>query len=392
MAELNPQHEDIRNSVRAFVEREVRPIANALDRRQEEIPQSLIEQMAALGYFGLTVDEEAGGLGLDYLAMAIVTEELSRGWLAVGSVITRNLITAGVLQAAGTAAQKARWLGGLARGELLSAAAFTEPDAGSDSASFTTRAQRHGDGYELSGAKQWCTFANRAHLLLVMARTEPDPSKKHRGLSLMLLEKEPGDRFSPPALTGAPIETVGYHGMRSYALTFERAWVPAANLLGMQEGQGFYQLMETYEVARIQTAARAVGVAQAAFEAALAYAGARRQFGRPIAEFQAIGHKLARMAVELEAARRLTYFAATQKDSGRRCDYEAGLAKVAATEMAERVTREAMQIHGGYGYAMEFEVQRYWRDARVLSIFEGTTEIQLEIIARRLRERAGVSK
>ncbi|HLH78011.1 MAG TPA: acyl-CoA dehydrogenase family protein [Candidatus Binataceae bacterium] len=389
MADLAAQHEEIRNSVRAFVEREVRPIANALDRRQEEIPPSLIEKMARLGYFGLTVDEEAGGLGLDYQAMAIVTEELSRGWLAVGSVITRNLITADVLQAAGTTEQKARWLGPLARGELLSAAAFTEPDAGSDSASFITRARRQGDGYELDGAKNWCTFANRAHLLLVMARTDPDPNKKHRGLSLMLLEKEPGDGFAPPQLTGTPIETVGYHGMRSYALTFERAWVPAANLIGMREGEGFYQLMATYEVARIQTAARAVGVGQAAFEAALAYSGARRQFGRPIAEFQAIGHKLARMAVELEAARRLTYFAAAHKDRGRRCDYEAGLAKVAATEMAERVTREAMQIHGGYGYAMEFDVQRYWRDARVLSIFEGTTEIQLEIIARRLRERAG---
>jgi len=223
-------------------------------------------------------------------------------------------------------------------------------------------------------------------MLTVMARTDPDVSKRHRGLSLLLFEKTPGDGFMPPQLTGEPIPTIGYHGMRSYGLSFDEAFTPAANLIGGVENRGFYQLMASYETARIQTAARGLGVAQAAFEAAVKYAKQRTQFGQPIGDFQVIRHKLAHMAVEIEAARQLTYFAASQKDTGKRCDYEAGLAKAFAAEMAERVTREAMQVHGGYGYSMEFDVQRYWRDARVLSIFEGTSEIQYEVIGRRIME------
>ncbi|MGH7905424.1 MAG: acyl-CoA dehydrogenase family protein [Candidatus Binataceae bacterium] len=383
---VTPEHEDIRRSVRDFVEHEIKPIANELDRRNEEIPAGILGKMAELGYFGITFPVEDGGLGLDYVAMAIVTEELSRGWLSAGSVMTRNLITGSLIRAGGTPEQKRNFLPKIARGELLSAAAFTEPDGGSDTASFKTRAQRRGDGYLLSGAKMWCTFANRANLLTVMARTDPDPVKKHRGLSLFLFEKEPGDAFMPPQLSGEPIATVGYHGMRSYSLAFDQAYVPAGNLIGGVEGRGFYQLMASYEEARIQTAARAVGVAQAAFEAAARYAHERIQFGQPIGNHQVIRHKLAHMAVELEAARQLAYHAASQKDTGKRCDYEAGMAKVFAAEMAERVTREAMQIHGGYGYSMDFDVQRYWRDARVLSIFEGTNEIQLEVIGRRIME------
>ncbi len=232
----------------------------------------------------------------------------------------------------------------------------------------------------------WCTFANRAHVLTVMCRTDPDPQKRHRGLSLLLFEKKPGNDFMPPQLTGEPIPTIGYHGMKSFGLAFDDAYAPAANLIGGVEGRGFYQLMATYESARIQTAARGVGVAQAAYECAVKYARERTQFGQPIGNFQVIKHKLAHMAVEIEAARQLAYFAASQKDTGKRCDYEAGMAKVFAAEMAERVTREAMQIHGGYGYSMEFDAQRYWRDARVLSIFEGTSEIQLEVIGRRIME------
>jgi alkylation response protein AidB-like acyl-CoA dehydrogenase len=271
----------------------------------------------------------------------------------------------------------------------MTAAAFTEPDTGSDTASFKTRAVKQGDGYLIKGSKMWCTFANRANILTVMARTDPDPTKKHKGLSLLLFEKTPGDKFAPPHLTGEPIPTVGYHGMRSFGLTFDDAYVPAGNLVGGKEGQGFYQLMATYESARIQTAARGVGVAQAAYEAAVKYARERTQFGQAIGNFQVIRHKLAHMAVEIEAARQLAYFAASQKDTGKRCDFEAGMAKVFAAEMAERVSREAMQIHGGYGYSMEFNVQRYWRDARVLSIFEGTSEIQLEVIGRRIMEQQG---
>ncbi|MGH7947753.1 MAG: acyl-CoA dehydrogenase family protein [Candidatus Binataceae bacterium] len=386
MALVTAEHEEIRTSVRQFVEAEVKPIANELDRNNQEIPDDILKKMAELGYFGVIFPAEQGGLGLDYISMAIVTEELSRGWLSVGSVMTRNLITGTLISANGTDEQKTRFLPKIARGDLLTAAAFTEPDSGSDTASFKTRAVKKGDGYLLTGSKMWCTFANRAHVLTVMARTDPDASKRHRGLSLLLFEKTPGDGFMPPQLTGEPIPTIGYHGMRSYGLSFDEAFTPAANLIGGIENRGFYQLMASYETARIQTAARGLGVAQAAFEAAVKYAKQRTQFGQPIGDFQVIRHKLAHMAVEIEAARQLTYFAASQKDTGKRCDYEAGLAKAFAAEMAERVTREAMQVHGGYGYSMEFDVQRYWRDARVLSIFEGTSEIQYEVIGRRIME------
>ncbi|MFZ0886833.1 MAG: acyl-CoA dehydrogenase family protein [Candidatus Binataceae bacterium] len=389
MQVVTPEHDEIRRSVRDFVESEVKPIANDLDRRNEEIPESMLRKMAELGYFGIIFPPEQGGLGLDYIAMAIVTEELSRGWLSVGSVMTRNLITGTLINTHGTPEQKENFMARIARGEVMTAAAFTEPDTGSDTASFKTRAVRKGDGYLLKGSKMWCTFANRADILTVMARTDPDPAKRHRGLSLLLFEKPPGNGFMPPQVTGEPIPTIGYHGMRSYGLSFDDAYVPTSNLIGGVEGRGFYQLMATYESARIQTAARGVGVAQAAFEAATKYAHDRIQFGQPIGNFQVIRHKLAHMAVEIEAARQLTYFAASQKDGGKRCDYEAGMAKVFAAEMAERVTREAMQIHGGYGYSMEFDVQRYWRDARVLSIFEGTSEIQLEVIGRRIMGQQG---
>ena len=383
---VTPEHEFIRRSVREFVEAEVKPIANDLDRQNKEIPEHILSQMAELGYFGVIFPAEEGGMGLDYISMAIVTEELSRGWLSVGSVMTRNIITGTLISANGTPEQKKKFLPPIARGEILTAAAFTEPDSGSDTASFKTRAVKQGDGYLITGAKMWCTFANRAHMLTVMTRTDPDISKRHRGLSLILFEKQPGDDFMPPTLTGSPIPTIGYHGMRSYALQFDDAYAPAANLIGGKEGQGFYQLMASYEAARIQTAARGVGVAQAAFECAVKYAKDRKQFGQPIGDFQVIRHKLAHMAVEIEAARQLCYFAAAEKDTGKRCDYEAGLAKAFAAEMAERVTREAMQVHGGYGYSMEFEAQRFWRDARVLSIFEGTSEIQYEVIGRRIME------
>ncbi|MGC2491295.1 acyl-CoA dehydrogenase family protein [Candidatus Binatus sp.] len=383
---VTPEHEFIRRSVREFVEAEVKPIANDLDRENKEIPERILKMMAELGYFGVIFPAEDGGMGLDYISMAIVTEELSRGWLSVGSVMTRNIITGTLISANGTPEQKKKFLPPIARGEILTAAAFTEPDSGSDTASFKTRAVKQGDGYLIKGSKMWCTFANRAHMLTVMTRTDPDMSKKHKGLSLILFEKKPGDDFMPPQLTGSPIPTIGYHGMRSYALQFDDAFAPKANLIGGEEGRGFYQLMASYEAARIQTAARGVGVAQAAFECAVKYAKDRKQFGQPIGDFQVIRHKLAHMAVEIEAARQLCYFAAAEKDTGKRCDYEAGLAKAFAAEMAERVTREAMQVHGGYGYSMEFEAQRFWRDARVLSIFEGTSEIQYEVIGRRIME------
>lgn len=377
-------HLEIRRSVRDFVDREIIPIAHDLDNAEEEIPMRIIEQMAELGYFGLIFPEEYDGMGLDCLSMAIVTEELSRGWLSVGSVMTRMIITGSLLWQAGTEEQKRRFLPKIASGELLTAAAFTEPDVGSDTGSMKCRASKEGDEYVLRGEKTWCTFANRAHVLTVLARTDPDASKRHKGLSMFLVMKEPGDDFHPPELAGSPIPTIGYKGMKSYSLGFDGYRVPAENLLGGVEGKGFYQLMPTYEYARIQTAARAVGVAQAALEAAIAYAKDRVQFGKPIAEHQVIRHKIAHMATELEAARQLCYAAAMKKDSGERADLEAGYAKAFAAEMAERVTSEALQVFGGYGYSREYPVQRFWRDARVFRIFEGTSEIQYEVIAKRL--------
>jgi len=383
---LTEEHEEIRKSVRKFTDEEVVPIAQELDRQNKEIPQEIIRKMAELGYFGLIFPPEYDGVGLDYISMAIVAEELSRGWLSVGSVMTRSIITGTLLLTHGTEEQKKKYLPGIARGELMTAAAFTEPDSGSDTGSMKLRATKKGDGYILKGEKTWCTFANRAHLLTVIARTDPDPSKRHRGLSIFLVEKEVGDEIKHPNISGGPIPTVGYHGMRSYALSFDNCYVPAENLIGLEENKGFYQLMSTYESARIQTAARAVGVAQAAFEAALRYSKERVQFGQPICNFQAIRMKLSEMASRLEASRQLVYYACGMKDTGKRCDLEAGMAKVVAAEMVEYVTREAMQIFGGYGYSKEYPVERYWRDGRVISLFEGTTEIQHEVIARRLLE------
>jgi alkylation response protein AidB-like acyl-CoA dehydrogenase len=381
---LKEEHLAIRDSVREFVEREVAPIADELDNAEKEIPMPVIGKMAELGYFGLIFPPEYGGMGLDSLSMAIVTEELSRGWLSVGSVMTRMIITGTLIMANGTEAQKKKFLPKIASGELLTAAAFTEPDVGSDTASMKLRAVKEGDQYKLYGEKTWCTFANRAHVLTVLARTNPEVQPPHKGLSILLVEKAPGDGFHPPELAGGAIPTIGYKGMKSYSLGFDGFACPRENLLGGEEGRGFYQLMATYEYARIQTAARAVGTAQAAYEAALKYAQERVQFGHPIADFQVIRHKLAHAAVEIEAARQLTYYACEKKDSGARSDLEAGMAKVFAAEMAERVTSEMMQIFGGYGYSREYPAQRFWRDARVFRIFEGTSEIQYEVIAKRL--------
>ncbi len=383
---LRDEHLQIRESVREFVEREVKPIADELDNAEQEIPLPVIGKMAELGYFGLIFPAEYGGMGLDSLSMAIVTEELSRGWLSVGSVMTRMIITGTLIMANGTEAQKKKFLPKIASGEMLTAAAFTEPDVGSDTASMKLRAEKDGRDYRLTGEKTWCTFANRAHLLTVLARTNPEAQPKHKGLSILLVEKEPGDDFHPPQLGGSPIPTIGYKGMNSYALQFDTYEAPVENLLGGVEGKGFKQLMSTYEIARIQTAARAVGVAQAAFEAALRYSQERTQFGKPISDFQVIAHKLAHMATQVEAGRQLTYHAARMKDTGKRCDLEAGMAKAFCAEMAEHVTSEAMQVFGGYGYSREFPAQRFWRDARVFRIFEGTSEIQYEVIAKRLLE------
>jgi (2S)-methylsuccinyl-CoA dehydrogenase len=385
MTVISGEHETVRREARRFAEKEVAPIAHELYNEGAEIPMPVIKKMADLGYFAMAIPEQYGGLGMDTLTITLVTEELSRAWLSVGSVMTRMLIAGGLLLNGGTEEQKERWLPGIATGDILPAAAFTEPNAGSDTAGMQLRAvKKDSDTYTLNGAKTWITFANRAHLMTVLARTDPDPSKRHKGLSMFVVEKEPGNDFVPPHLTGQPIPTIGYYGMKSFSLNFEDFEVPAGNLIGGTEGRGFYQLMGVYETARIQTAARAVGVAQAALDAAVQYAQERQQFGRPIAEFQVISHKLAHMATEVEAARQLTYYAAQMKDSGQRSDLEAGMAKLFAADMVERVTSDALQIFGGYGYAMEYPAHRFWRDGRIFKIFEGTSEIQAEVIAKRL--------
>ena len=382
MSLVNDDHEEFRNAVRRFTQEEIEPIASELDAKNAEIPTEIIQKMAEQGYFGIVFPEEYDGLGLDNITMAIVAEELSKGWLSVGSVMTRGVIMGTLLMAHGTEDQKKKYLPGLATGQILPAAAFTEPDSGSDSASMRLKATKTDGGYLLNGAKAWCTFANRSNCLIVLARTDPDASKRHKGLSIFFVDKEPGEKIDHPNIKGEPIPTVGYHGMRSYNLAFEDVFVPEENLLSGEENKGFYQLMVSYESARLQTAARAVGVSQAAFDFALQYSKEREQFGKPICEHQAIRMKLSEMAVELEAARQLVYYAASMKDSGKRCDLEAGMAKIKAAKAVEFITREAMQILGGYGYSKEFPVERYWRDGRVISIFEGTSEIQHEVIAK----------
>ena len=382
MSFVTSDHEEFRSAVRRFTEEEIIPIASDLDAKNEEIPMEIITKMAEQGYFGVLFPEEYDGLGLDNITMTIVAEELSKGWLSVGSVMTRGVIMGTLLEAQGTDEQKKKYIPGLATGTVLPAAAFTEPDSGSDSASMIMKATKTDGGYLLNGAKAWCTYANRANVLMVLARTNPDTSLRHKGLSMFFVEKESAEKIVHPNIKGEPIPTVGYHGMRSFNLAFEDVFVPEDSLLGGEENKGFYQLMVSYESARLQTAARAVGVAQAAFDFALQYSKEREQFGKPICEHQAIRMKLSEMKVELEAARQLTYYAASLKDSGKRCDLEAGMAKVKAAKAVEFITREAMQILGGYGYSKEFPVERYWRDGRVISIFEGTSEIQHEVIAK----------
>lgn len=384
MTLLTDEHHEIRKSVRKFTEEEIVPIAGDIHRHNREIPYEIIKKMSELGYFGLIFPEEYDGTGLDYISMAIVAEELSRGLLSAGSVMTRSLITGTLLVSHGTEEQKKKYMPGICRGELMTAAAFTEPDHGSDLGSIGLRAIKKDDGYVLRGEKTWCTYANRADLLTVMARTDPDTDKKHKGLSIFIVEKEPGEGIEHPSITGSVIPTIGYHGMKSWSVSFNDCFVPAENIIGLEENKGFYQLMSTFESARIQTAARAVGVGQAALEAAIKYSKERYQFGKPISGFQSIRTKLSEMASRLEAARQLTYYSCSIKNTGRRCDLEAGMAKVISAEMVEYVTREAMQIHGGYGYSEEYPVERFWRDGRVISLFEGTTEIQHEVIAKRI--------
>jgi (2S)-methylsuccinyl-CoA dehydrogenase len=376
----------IRDEMRKFADSEVIPRAQAWHLSNTAIPLHVIAHMAELGVFGLTVPASYGGMGLGKEAMCVVAEELARGYIGVGSLATRSEIAAELILSDGTEEQKRKWLPRIATGEVLPTAVFTEPDAGSDLASLKTRAARHGDVYKIYGNKTWITHAARADLMVLLVRTNTK-DESHRGLSMLLAEKPRGSDDSPfPAkgMAGTEIEVLGYRGMKEYEVAFDGFEVPVSSLLGGVEGMGFKQLMATFESSRIQTAARAVGVAQAAMEEALRYAQARRQFGEAIINFPRVADKIAMMAAEIMMARQLTYFAARQKDSGRRCDLEAGMAKLLAARVAWSAADNAVQIHGGNGFALEFPVSRLLCDARILSIFEGAAEIQAQVIARRL--------
>jgi (2S)-methylsuccinyl-CoA dehydrogenase len=385
---LDEDFEMIRDQFRKFADAEVVPFAHGWHMRDELIPIEILEHMGQLGVFGLTIPEEFGGSGLGKTAMCVVSEELSRGYIGVGSLGTRSEIAAELILTGGTAEQKAHWLPKIASAEILPTAVFTEPNTGSDLASLKTRAAKNGDDYLITGNKTWITHAARADLMTLLVRTDPQ-NADHRGLSMLLAEKPRGagaDPFPAEGMSGGEIEVLGYRGMKEYEIGFDGFKVPAANLLGGEEGQGFKQLMATFESARIQTAARAVGVAQCALELGLAYALDRKQFAQEIFNFPRVSNKLVMMAAEIMAARQITYFAARRKDSGRRCDLEAGMAKLLAARVAWAAADNALQIHGGNGFALEYPISRVLCDARILNIFEGAGEIQAQVIGRRLLE------
>ncbi len=407
---LGSEQEMVQDTFRSFADNEISPRAEHVHRNNDDVPEDLIAGLAEMGVFGLSVPAEYGGYSEggdgEYIAMVVATEELSRGSLGIGgSLITRPEILTRALVKGGTEAQKHSWLPRLASAEVMAAVAVTEPDFGSDVAGIKVTATPAlgtdgAAGYVINGVKTWCTFGARADVLMLLARTDPDRSKTHRGLSLFIVPKPRGDGHGfeftqPPAASGTigkmegrPIDTIGYRGMHSYEIALDNWWVPAENLIGEEAGlgKGFYYQMEGFENGRLQTAARAIGVMQAAYEAASEYARNRTVFGAPIADYELTQVKLGRMAVLIQAARQFSYHVATLMAKGQG-SIEASMVKAYVCKAAEWVTREAMQIHGGYGYAEEYSVSRLFLDARVLSIFEGADEtLCLKVIARRLCE------
>jgi (2S)-methylsuccinyl-CoA dehydrogenase len=386
---LDEIHAAMHEEMRRFSEAEVRPFAHEWHLKNDYIPMETIGKLAELGVFGVSFPEEFGGMGLGKEAMCIVSEELSRGYIGVGSLGTRSEIAGELILVNGTAKQKEKYLPKIASGEILPTAVFTEPNTGSDLASLKTRAVLEGDHYAVTGQKTWITHPVRADVMALLVRTNPD-EKGYKGLSMLLAEKPRGtdeDPFPAEGMSGGEIEVLGYRGMKEFDISFDGFKVPKEQLLGGEEGQGFKQLMATFEAARIQTAARAVGVAQSAMDLALAYALEREQFGQKIYSFPRVANKIAMMAVEIMIARQLTYFSAREKDQGRRCDLEAGMAKLLAARVAWANSDNALQIHGGNGFALEYPVSRVLCDARILNIFEGAAEIQAQVIARRLVEK-----
>jgi (2S)-methylsuccinyl-CoA dehydrogenase len=384
---LDEELEMIREQFRRFAVDRVEPSAHDWHLKDELIPMEIIEELAEMGVFGLTIPEEFGGFGLSKASMVVVSEELSRGYIGVGSLGTRSEIAAELILCGGTDAQKEHWLPKIASAEILPTAVFTEPNTGSDLGSLRTRATKDETGdYTVTGNKTWITHAARTHVMTLLARTDPETTD-HRGLSMFLAEKTPGtdeNPFPSEGMTGGEIEVLGYRGMKEYELGFDGFKVKGENLLGGEEGKGFKQLMETFESARIQTAARAIGVAQSALDIAMQYAQDRKQFGKSLINFPRVSGKLAMMAVEIMIARQLTYFSAWEKDHGHRCDLEAGMAKLLGARVAWAAADNGLQIHGGNGFALEYKISRVLCDARILNIFEGAAEIQAQVIARRL--------
>ncbi|WP_152464385.1 acyl-CoA dehydrogenase family protein [Sulfitobacter sp. THAF37] len=383
---LDEELEMIREQFRRYAVEKVEPHAHDWHLKDELIPMEVITELAEMGVFGLTIPEEYGGFGLSKASMCVVSEELSRGYIGVGSLGTRSEIAAELIIAGGTAEQKEKWLPRIASAETLPTAVFTEPNTGSDLGSLRTRAVKDGEDYRITGNKTWITHAARTHVMTLLARTDPETTD-YRGLSMFLAEKTPGtdtDPFPTEGMTGGEIEVLGYRGMKEYELGFDGFHVKGENLLGGEEGKGFKQLMETFESARIQTAARAIGVAQSALDISMQYAQDRKQFGKSLINFPRVSSKLAMMAVEIMVARQLTYFSAFEKDEGRRCDVEAGMAKLLGARVAWAAADNGLQIHGGNGFALEYKISRVLCDARILNIFEGAAEIQAQVIARRL--------
>ena len=385
---LDEELEMVREQFRRFSNDKVDPYAHSWHLKDELIPLEIITEMAGLGVFGLTIPEEYGGLGLSKAAMCVVSEELSRGYIGVGSLATRSEIAAELILCGGTEDQKQKWLPKLADASVLPTAVFTEPSTGSDLGSLITRAVKKDEGYEIIGNKTWITHASRTNVMTLLARTNPS-TNNYTGLSMFLAEKIAGSDeipFPSIGMSGGEIEVLGYRGMKEYEIAFDNFKVSESNLLGGVEGQGFKQLMQTFESARIQTAARAIGVAQSALDLALDYSISRKQFGKSLIDFPRVSSKLAMMAVEIMISRQLTYYSAREKDADRRCDLEAGMAKLLGARVAWAAADNGLQIHGGNGFALEYPISRVLCDARILNIFEGAAEIQAQVIVRRLLE------
>jgi alkylation response protein AidB-like acyl-CoA dehydrogenase len=383
---LTEDQDAIVKAVREFVEQEVYPVAEELEHR-DEFPEKIVEQMKEMGLFGLTVPEEFGGAGMDLMTYALVVAELSRGWMSLSGILNTHFMGVYLLRKHGTDEQKQKWLPRMATGELRAALSMSEPEAGSDVQAIKCRAVRDGDDYVVDGTKMWVTNGLRAGLVVLLCKTDTEADPPYKGISLLYVEKEPGaERFE--GITVPPnIEKMGYHGVETTELVFEDHRVPAANLLGGEEGKGFRQVLDGIEVGRVNVSARAVGLATRAFEEAIKYAQDRKTFGKPIAQHQMIQEKLADMGTKLEAARLMMLSAAKKKSAGERSDLEAGMAKYFCSETCHEIVTEALRVHGGYGYSAEYPIERLYRDAPFLLIGEGTSEIQKVVIARQLLDR-----